>query len=218
MSLIKNVNTKNYWDDRFQSGDWASRGGRSQTENFARAQAKRLGIKSDFDGSICDFGCATGEAFAVYRRFFPKAKLIGVDFSSSAINIATSRYPFASFICGSTEDVPTCDVIITSNVLEHIDNDRKVANELSFKCKKLFVIVPYKEDPLDPEHIRSYDEFYFSELSIIRFEIYFCRGWTEIGRGLIKKGFHNIRSFLFGGKLQAINRQILFEFNGRNSK
>ena len=84
MDIDQNINTKDYWDSRFQSGDWATRGGRSQTENFARAQIKHLGIKSDFVGSICDFGCATGDAFPIYKHFFPNAKLIGVDFSSSA--------------------------------------------------------------------------------------------------------------------------------------
>ena len=207
-----NINTSDYWTNRFATGSWTQHGGKNQTRHFAKAQVKRLNLAPDFAGTIVDFGCATGDAFPVYRAAFPNAKLIGVDFASSAIEQARQQYgDFAEFICGSVAEVPRCDVISASNVLEHIDNDRQITLDLKRRCERLFVFVPYKEWPLDPEHVRCYDRDYYRAFGIRRREIFFCRGWTEMGRGLVRKGFANIGNIIRGDQLYRINRQIMFE-------
>jgi len=100
------VNSKEYWDEKF-SLDWRKKGGNFQTINHAKGYVPLLGIPKGFNGSICDFGCAEGDAFKVYRKYFPKAKFIGVDFSENAISIARKRYgSFVNFIVGGQECVP----------------------------------------------------------------------------------------------------------------
>ena len=66
-----NINTKEYWDDRFGSGNWG-RGGRRQTFEYAKANVDQLRIPEDFNGTILDFGCALGDAIPVYKTKFSK--------------------------------------------------------------------------------------------------------------------------------------------------
>lgn len=158
-----NINTKAYWEERFASGDWEEQHGRLQTRSFAKAQVKYFKIPPSFDGTILDFGCGLGDAIPVYRSAFPNARFIGVDISDSAIDLCRRRYGhIAQFIQGDHTSVPLADIIIASNVFEHLDNDREVAAHLLGKCKDLYIIVPYKEETAPgAEHVNSYDENYF---------------------------------------------------------
>lgn len=215
-NMKKNINTIDYWDRRFSTGDWASKGGYSQTKMFAEAQLPFLRIPLDYTGSICDFGCGAGDAFPVYRRAWPQATLYGVDFSAAAIKLCEERYGhLANFLRGDIGAVPEVDIIICSNVLEHLDDDIVVVQQLLKKCNKLYVTVPYKEQPLCSEHIRSYDETSFSNFAVARKVIFKSRGWSEFGLRSVA-GFYidNIRRFLKNQPLRRRKLQILFEING----
>lgn len=218
--MKSNVNSKDYWDRRFGTGDWASKGGFSQTRYFAEAQIPLLGVSSEFEGTLCDFGCGAGDAFPVYRGAFPRAKLKGVDFSAEAIRLCTERYrELGEFYCGTVEDVPHSDVIICSNVIEHIDDDVDVVKRLLERCRKLYVVVPYKEQPLSLEHLRQYDEDSFAIFNLIRRVVYLSKGWSNYGKDLwVGVYLKNIARAALGRPLQRQRRQILFEFNGSISK
>jgi len=86
--MINNLNTQEYWDHRFSSGDWEESNGRKQTKYFAMSLIKHLKIQKDFTGSILDYGCGLGDAIPVYKLYFPKAKLYGVDISSTMLTTA----------------------------------------------------------------------------------------------------------------------------------
>jgi hypothetical protein len=49
--MTENVNTQDYWDQRFASGDWEAKKGRWQTESFARGQMKLIRLGDDFEGT-----------------------------------------------------------------------------------------------------------------------------------------------------------------------
>ena len=213
----KNINTIDYWNARFGTGDWAKKGGFTQTRLFAIAQLPIIQIPSDYTGSICDFGCGAGDAFPIYRQAWPQAKLLGIDFSDSAIKLCVERSGhIADFICGDISAVPMIDIIICSNVLEHLDDDTGVVAKLLKKCKKLYVIVPYKEYPLSSEHIRSYDNKSFSEFKISRIVIFKSRGWTEFGlRSIADIYIKNIFRYLIGQPVRRQKKQILYEFTAK---
>ena len=215
--MRENINTRTYWERRFSSGDWEAKQGRWQTENFARGQIPHLQIGGDFEGTLLDFGCGLGDAMPVYRQHFPKTKLVGVDISQSAIDICQEKYgSIASFIRGDDGRVPEVDVIIASNVLEHLTDDRKVAKCLLSKCKSLYVVVPYKEWPLFSEHVNTYDERYFLDIGGYDYRVFPCVGWTPFGmRDLwYQIYFKNISRFLLGKPLRHRNMQIIFHFAG----
>jgi len=209
------VNSLDYWDARYASGDWASKGGYTQTRLFAEAQLPFIRIHSDFNGSICDFGCGAGDAFSVYRHAWPLAKLFGVDFSESAIQLCAERYgQIANFVCGDVSSVPAVDYIICSNVIEHLADDMDTVTQLLEKCSTLFVIVPYKERPLSNEHVRSYDENYFSAFTVVRKVVFKSMGWTEFGiRNNARIYLENMSRLLKNQPMRRRRKQILFEIS-----
>jgi ubiquinone/menaquinone biosynthesis C-methylase UbiE len=211
-----NVNTKEYWDHRFGSGDWEKKGGVSQTMNFALSQIKYFDIPNNFSGIICDFGCGTGDAFPIYSKYFPKARLFGVDFSKDAISACQNKYSsLGTFQCDSFENVPLCDILICSNVIEHIENDIEVITELKKKCKILYIIVPFNEVPLSNEHLRTYSDKSFNVFTPNRVIVYLCKGWSKYGFDLFfNVYFKNIFRFIFRRQLRKQLKQILFEIPG----
>lgn len=88
---MSDINTKEYWDERFGSGNWG-RGGRRQTFEYSKANVDHLRIPEDFNGTILDFGCALGDTIPVYKTKFPKAKIGGYDISQEAIDYFKRNY------------------------------------------------------------------------------------------------------------------------------
>ena len=180
--MTENINTREYWEGRFSSGDWENKRGRWQTRSFAAAQAAHFKIARSFAGSILDFGCGLGDAIPMYRKFFPKAELIGIDISRHAILKCKERYGhIATFLQGDHTTVPEVDVIIASNVMEHLSNDLEIAHDLLSRSIDLYITVPYRETPLLDEHVNVYDEYYYSRLGKYDFRIFACRGWSCYG-------------------------------------
>jgi len=210
------VNSKEYWDRRFHSLDWEKRGGNIQTINHARRYVPLLGVSRGFIGSICDFGCAEGDAFKIYRKYFPKATLIGVDFSAEAISKARERYgAFATFIIGDEKLVPSCDIIIASHVMEHLENDKDVILELRSKCTRLFIIVPFEEANTCEEHKRTYNLDTYNELKPKRTVL--CKaGWTySLAQQIFQIYIKNIARYLIFKKTIKEPKQIIFELDGK---
>lgn len=212
-----NVNTKDYWDKRFSSGDWENKRGRIQTRQFAETQVKYLKIAQNFSGTIIDYGCGLGDAMPVYRAAYPYASLVGMDISEVAIKKCREIYgEIAKFIQGDYTEVPEVDVIIASNIFEHLSNDIRIADYFLSKCHDLFIITPYRE-LLTPgaEHINSYDEGYFQALRSYDYLIYASKGWGEAG-WRIWFNIHMKNTFrpIFGKKTVSRPKQIMFHFIG----
>ena len=181
------VNTQEYWDNRFRSEDWFRKGGHIQSYNHASKFIGALQVPTDFSGTICDFGCAEGDAFPLYRRQWPNATLKGVDFAEEAVRRAREKYgSIATFHPGSYEDIESSDIIICAHTVEHIENHRDVIQSLRNKSERLFIIVPYKENPIGKEHLRVYDENSYSDLSPRRYAILEA-GWQYSGLFLLYK-------------------------------
>lgn len=216
--IIDNVNTKKYWERRFSSGDWEQKRGRAQTAHFASSQVAHFKFSRNFNGSLVDFGCGLGDAMPVYKKYFPNVNLVGIDVSESAISKCKERYgKIATFISGTHQNCPSVDIIVASNVFEHLSDDIEIAKVLLSKCKELYITVPYKEYPLCSEHVRTYDEKYFQVLGESEFVIFPSRGWSEHGRSMWKLFFKNLLRKLSGRPMQPRRMQIMFTFQGECS-
>jgi hypothetical protein len=214
---LGNVNTSTYWNRRFGSGDWCQKGGYSQTRIFAEEQICLLQISKEFSGTLLDFGCGAGDSFPVYSSAYPRARLIGIDFSQEAIRLARVRFgSIAQFICGTHKNVPDVDIIIASNVLEHVDDDCHVATCLKQKCRELYIVVPYKEKITSQgEHVRSYDSRYFDQLGPVSHQVFLSKAWSQYGKDLCWHVYaKNFLRPLFGRALIRRNKQIIFRIPG----
>ena len=212
------TNSREYWDRRFRSGDWVEVGGPSQTRDFAQAQVRRMSIEPDFAGSLLDFGCGTGDAIPVYRQRWPKAQLTGVDFSADAIAQCAGRYgDIASFVRVDHNSCPEADVIISSNVMEHLENDMAVVGSLAKKCRNLYIVVPYREQHLIDEHLRAYDADSFAAFAPVRIAVFPSRGWSQYGLRAVwwEFGAKNLLRPFFGKVRQRRRLQALFHIRGQ---
>lgn len=214
-----NINTKDYWETRFSTQDWAQKGGNTQSLGHAQRFVEHLGIPRDFSGTICDFGCAEGDAFPVYQTTWPNAKLTGVDFAPRAVERAKGKYGnFSTFLCGDYTKVPNSDVIISAHTFEHLDNDVEVLHALLEKCANLFVIVPYRESPLGLEHLRGYDETSYAQIPPEGWSV--CKaGWQLRSINLFYQVYlKNLARPLFGKPIARMPKQIVFRFSGKNQR
>lgn len=217
-----NINTKKYWNQRFLSGDWEQKKGREQTTAFAYEQMKRIKLSQEFKGLILDFGCGLGDALPIYKEHIPFAKIIGLDHSAEAIKKCQEKYAdVAEFIVGDENNVPEVDVIITSNVFEHLSNYILIARNLIKKCKKMYVIVPYDEDltqGFDSEHINSFNTESFSDFNVIKKITYKTKGFAQKGFFWIFWNIHikNVGRYMLYGRTTKYNspKQIIFEIRG----
>lgn len=212
-----NINTKEYWDKRFATGDWEKNKGKLQTKIFALSQIPLLNIDKNFEGTILDFGCGLGDAIPLYRMAFPKAKLIGMDISDAAIEECKNRFGnMASFISGSHNDVPEVDVIISSNVFEHLSNDRLIVKILLTKCNSLYIFTPFNEFIIaGNEHVNSYQPNYYRELSIpYDFKIFKVKGHSETFFELVVNIYiKNLIRIIFKKKIVRPRLQIMYFFS-----
>jgi SAM-dependent methyltransferase len=212
------INSRAYWEHRFGSGDWQAKGGRYQTRAFAQAIARRLDLPSGFDGVLLDFGCGLGDAIPVYSARFPRARLIGVDVSLSAVDSCRRDYGhIGTFLHGDHHIVPAVDAIVASNVLEHLIDQASVLTTLREKARHVFVAVPYRER-IEPggEHVNAYDSDSFAHLPVHCRHVYPCRGWSQYGRNLIWNVYAmNVARLLARRPMVARNKQILFHLRGR---
>jgi ubiquinone/menaquinone biosynthesis C-methylase UbiE len=81
-------------------------------------------------------GCGQGRWFEIVRQYFPKSRLLGVDFSTTAIEAARNRFPEASFHVGVTEDLSSVpnesvDLVLNIEILEHVTDARKTVSEFA---------------------------------------------------------------------------------------
>ncbi len=169
---MENINTKEYWETRFETNSWGESGNR-QTREYAKANVEHMSLNKNFDGSILDFGCALGDAIPVYNTAFPNASISGIDISESAIIKCKKQYGnIAKFYSGDYNSIMKNDIIIASHVMEHITDDRIIVNELLSKCKEIFIFVPFRENPLYREHVNYYEENYYDSFNVLKKSVF----------------------------------------------
>lgn len=211
--MTDNKNTSAYWDERFGTGDWLDDGGREQTRRYAEALVGQWALSAGFDGTVMDFGCALGDAIPVYQAALPRARFLALDHSGDAIKQCRADYgELAEFSQGDQHDVPAVDVIIASHILEHISDDIEVARTLLGKCRDLYIVVPYREDPLWHEHVRAYDEHRFEELGAYNWQVFpkeqFRLTWQTFCHYYLK----NLVRPLLGRRIVRPAKAIMYHF------
>ena len=161
---MKDINSKKYWDNRFKTRNWDDFGGSEQTSFFSKVLLKNLPKwihkKIQLERlSIVDLGCAEGELTKQLKEVFKNSKILGVDFSKDAIEIARKRFNNVEFEVSSIEDFNKIyDVSMCSNVLEHFYNPFEQLKKIFKQTSKIAVIMmPFQEENLHEEHFYRFD-------------------------------------------------------------
>ena len=189
---------------------WVGTRDHDVTQNY---NAFLKSMTGDGPYKILDFGCGPGSGMAVLRDAFPQASLLGIDISETAIEHARIHYgDLAQFEAGDHTMLSDADVIICSNVLEHLDDDLSVARVLWERtAKHLFITVPYQESPLNPEHLRTYNSGHFDRVVPNCAEHVFpSKYWSEYGRRHFHLHLKNLGRRLRGRPVRQRKMQIMF--------
>lgn len=162
---MKNINTEQYWDGRFEH-DWEAMQGKEQTTFFTNVA---ISLMPDWltdeirenHLSICDFGCAGGQAVDILHRYF-HTTVIGADFSEKAVALAQRTYPDHRFIQNDILREPDTsiqvDISYLSNVLEHFDKPWEAAsNAAAYASKYVMILIPFRETLQIEEHCSHFD-------------------------------------------------------------
>jgi SAM-dependent methyltransferase len=162
---MKNINDSKHWDERFiENGTWESHNGIQQTIYWGKLILTSLPncIKKDIQEnkmSISDIGCALGQTTKLFKNNYMDSEVVGYDFSNVAITRCKKQYDDIKFICGKINK--NYDVVILSNIIEHMENSiQAIIDHLNYTNKYCVILCPYKEDmkKLAPEHVVSIDE------------------------------------------------------------
>ena len=144
-----NINTPEYWDDQWSMRD----------ERILPVYGKILELLRPGE-SVLDFGCGRGDLLAMIAAQGRVDTQMGMDFSPEAIAILSRRG-----LLGEVGDNPAdCgrefDTIVSTQVLEHLDDDRSMLMRMFGAARRVIYSVPCNCLPpgVEPEHRRVYTE------------------------------------------------------------
>lgn len=165
---MKKVNSKEYWEERFVSGDWDHYDGDLQSAFFSQIALDAFPAWLDqelarHEWTVLDVGCAEGGGTAVLARRFPSCHTVGIDMSEAAVKRAGEKYPFCRFLQGDVyTQKETADVIFVSNVLEHLQSPAENMRSLVGLAKNHAILIHPLHDTLAlDEHFHVFDEEFF---------------------------------------------------------
>lgn len=165
---ISEVNTKEYWNKRFEEGDWEKYDGDIQSRFFAELACKMFPLFLQMDlqknnWTVQDIGCAEGGGTAYLAKHFPACRFVGMDFSDAAIAKASQHYPQCRFeVADVYQELPKADVIFSSNMLEHLKDVHSVFSKLcNLSTKYTILLLPFEDESDIDEHINRFEDSFF---------------------------------------------------------
>ena len=94
---------------------------------------------------LLDVGCASGWFISEICSYYPHLKCSGVDVYQKAIEYAKKSYPHISFFHNDAHHLPfqknSFDIVICTNVLEHVVNPREVMKEIKRVVKRSGIVI-----------------------------------------------------------------------------
>jgi len=124
------------------------------------------------DLKLLDVGCGDGVALYLLRDI-PNLRLFGTDSSEKALRTAKEKVPDGEFEMSDTSSLPykdeSFDVVISSDVIEHVEDPEKMLTEIKRVAKKeAYIIVgtPIRREklPIDPQHEQEFFKEDFSDM------------------------------------------------------
>lgn len=134
--------------------------------------------------NVLDAGCGEGFSLNKLKENNIGEELEGIDYSKKAISFGKNLFPHLSLKIGSIYDLPykdnTFDIVLGTEVLEHLENPKKALQEI-LRVSKKYILVSVPNEPFfmignflrgknvmqfgnDPEHIQHWTIFSFLKL------------------------------------------------------
>jgi SAM-dependent methyltransferase len=122
---------------------------------------------------IADVGCSTGHLLEDLQRAHPAATLVGIDLVAAGLRKAHLATPRARLLRADACSLPladrSLDAIVSANLLEHVDDDRRALTEMARVLRpgaRTVIVVP-----AGPSTYDYYDRFLGHERRYARGEL-----------------------------------------------
>lgn len=174
-SLLEDVDYSRLYDthdeyvSRREEGSWEAQQIVLECREFKLPHLLALVPGGHKVASVIEVGCATGELLAAFPDRASDGGLIakrGFDVSPLNIEVARRRYRHISFSVDAFDSCPMADVVILSDVLEHVPNDTEFLRRASCVGRLTLINLPLEDNWLnrhrsfgvnDPSgHLRAY--------------------------------------------------------------
>lgn len=100
--------------------------------------------------SVLEVGCGEGHVTDKLARFFPGARVLGTDFSTSIVAIAQKEHPDRDFQVTSIYDAPSLgswDLVVACEVFEHLDEPERALDAVA-DASRSHVLITVPREPL----------------------------------------------------------------------
>ncbi|MEG1925738.1 MAG: glycosyltransferase [Ruthenibacterium sp.] len=159
----KNINTSEYWDNRFSKKSWEDNHGDEQSKFFSELMIEMMPqwLKTEIESNkytICDMGCAIGGGTEILAKEFENSKVTGIDFSKTAVDKAKKNHTNCEFYAEDIFDFSRhFDIVTSSNTLEHLTDYKKAMDKLFENSEKYLVLLLPLDDKFGyEEHVNSF--------------------------------------------------------------
>ena len=143
--------------------------------NLLKKYLKILNFEKNELINVLDIGCGDGVLLYLLETQIKdyKFNIHGIDLSEKALEVAKNKIPDGNFvktdIYNSTFQDNNFDLVISSDVIEHVNHPDKMLSEIKRVAKKdaLIIIgtpIRYTEKPLDTMHVKEFFQQEFINL------------------------------------------------------
>lgn len=177
------INSKEYWNRRFEEGDGDANKSMEQSLFFAKIAYSAMPnfLKQDLyrnDWRVVDIGCAEGEGTAYLAKQFPLCQFTGTDLCEKTIEKARERYSNCNFtISDIDQDIMPADVILSFNILNHLRNSNVLIEKMCAAAGKyVLLLFPFEDSLKIEKHTNMFsrnnfplhiDDFYLERYNIV---------------------------------------------------
>lgn len=154
----ENPNTRDYWES-----EAIKKGFLTNYDFPPRDVAWEIMRHIDFGNSVLDVGAGSGMITRRLKEIRPNLHISACDFSLTAVEWIKEKIPLNEvFWCDITKGIDkpdkSYDVVVCTEVLEHLENTERAIKELArLATKKVIITTPYKDDGTgSTEHIWSF--------------------------------------------------------------
>lgn len=154
----KNINTKEYWDRRYED-----RAGYERETGLTRFNTAVMEIING--QKVVDIGCGIGTLTEMIKSVHPDCEVWGTDISAQAIKDNDIKNPHITYhvqTVGHQDALPDnyFDFVFSGEVLEHLDDPTQLFKDAYRVLKpggKFMVTTPNEDNIRSPEHTFTFN-------------------------------------------------------------
>jgi len=195
----------------WEQGDWDSffvqKGTQWRNKDY-RYLNDIFDLRNILNGSLLDVGCGLGDGLLYLKKKCPQVdRLIGIDISAKAIEINRNNPAFSEMEFFHHDILKPLsekyDNIICLETVEHLEDPQTAMQNLIDAAKEVLIVgVPYRNRRPDENHLWSFTEDDFSELTDSfcldkkKKNIYWLIDKQEKGVSFYRKRSYNLSKFI----------------------